>query len=120
MGIETTLAKLCKQIAVYWGNPVSNGSNGFTFDDPVEINCRWEDKKELIQDTQGNEIVSTATVFVLQDLDELGYLYLGTLDDFESSGIGDDPKNTYGSFQIKRFNKIPSLKRNEYIRKVYL
>jgi hypothetical protein len=65
-------------------------------------------------------------VFVTQDVQEEGMLYLGTLDDLydlyaESSGGGiDDPMSIVGAYIIKRFQKTPTLDGSGYLRKAYL
>jgi len=125
-GIEALMARICRQTAVYWASPVNDGFGGFTFEDPVEIMCRWEDMHQVVTDDKGNEITSRALVFVLQDVDEEGYLYLGTLDslydDAESSaGAIDNPANIEGVYIIKRFQKTPVLgSTTEFLRKAYL
>lgn len=120
MGIENIVSRMYKQTAVYWGSPVNDGFGGKTFAEPIEIQCRWENKKELLKDVQGNEIVATSIVYVLQDMDEQGYLYLGLLDDFDSPIDINNPKKIDNAYEIKRFDKLPSIKGNEFIRKVYL
>lgn len=117
MGIQDIITTLCDQTAVYWGNPIKDGFGGYAFDDAVEINCVWEDTTELIRDSQGNEITSRAKVFVVQDLDEEGYLYLGSLDDLESAPV---PSEVEKAFQIKRFDKTKALRKEEYLRIAYL
>ena len=127
MGIADFVSRLCEQDAVYWGNPQDNGYGGFTYDDPVEIKCRWEDSNEVIsmagQDRKGRELVSKAQVWVVQDVDEEGYLYLGTLDstDALSSAEEADPASVYGAYKILKFEKTPEHRRsNKFIRKAYL
>lgn len=127
MGIEATLIRSYKQTAVYWGNPKNDGFGHFTFDDPVEIKCRWEGMNQIVTDAKGNEITSRALVFVLQDVDEEGMLYLGTLDDLydsaEDSSFGalSNPKDIEGAFIIKRFQKTPALgSTTDFLRKAYL
>jgi len=119
MGIESFIVRLCKQTAVYWGDPTNDGYGGQTFGSkyPEEINCRWEDHREVFTDAQGNELVSRAVVYVTEDVDEEGWLYLGDLD----STIDEDPKNVDGAYKIRRFDKSPALgSTNEFLRKVYL
>jgi len=120
MGIESFIARLCSQTAVYWGTPVEDGYGGKTFADPVEIDCRWEDALEVVSSADGNEIIVKSAIYVTQDVDEEGYLYLGTLDDLDS-GEEADPATVDGAYIIKRFDKVPALRRtNEFIRKAYL
>lgn len=116
-----------KQICVYWGNPAADHVGGFTFDSPVELACRWEEMIQVISDHKGSEITSRALVYVLQDLDEEGMLFLGTLDDLydlglESSNGGlDDPRVFEHTFIIKRFDKSPGLgSTTDFLRKAYL
>jgi len=125
MSIISMIIRNCKQTAVYWGNPVNDGMGGFTFDDPVEIACRWENINEIFIAPNGDELVAKSIIYVLQDVDHEGCLYLGTLDDLlESDGesIGElVPSEIEGAQIIKRFDKIPVLgSTTEFLRKVYL
>ena len=120
MGMESFITRLCVQTAVYWGTPVEDGYGGKTFADPVEIACRWEDTLEVVSDMYGNEIIVKSAIYVTQDVDEEGYLYLGTLDDLDSAEEV-DPTTVEGAHIIKRFDKVPMLRTtNEFLRKVYL
>jgi len=119
MGIAELVTRTSKQTAVYWGNPVEDGEGGSSFDAAVEIQCRWESQSEIVKDQDGNELVSTARVYVLQDLDENGYLYLGTLDDLDSNP--DEPRDVDGALRIILTDKIPALgSTTEFVRKVHL
>lgn len=108
------------QTCVYWGNPTADGYGGFTWDDPVEIACRWVDSTRLIRDSKGEEIVCRAEVQLRQDVDEDGLLYLGTLDDLESSEE-ETPTSITGAYMIKRFDKVPLVNRaDKFYRKAFL
>jgi len=124
MGIENLIARRCTQTAVYWGNPQPDGYGGYTFDDPVEINCRWEDVTVMIADQTGaskEEIEARSVVYVTEDLDIGGMLYLGTLDDLTSTEEASPINIERGVYVIRRFAKIPSLSGdNNYLRKAYL
>lgn len=118
MGIEKFIQKVCVQTAVYWGNPQPDGYGGITFDAPVEIGCRWEDKTQIIVNNQGKEMISKAEVLVTQDLDVQGRLYLGSISELESDPV---PMEVEGAFEIKAFNKIPMIRKTDvFVRKVYL
>ncbi len=123
MGIESFISRLCTQTAVYWGSPVEDGYGGKTFADPVEISCRWEDTIELVSrvgSRLGEEVVSQARVYITQDVDEQGYLYLGTLDDLDSDEEA-DPTTIEKAYSIVRFDKVPAMRStNEFLRKAYL
>ena len=107
--IEKVAKKFAVQTCVYWGSPVNDGFGGFTFADPIEIKCRWDDKHEVnigwfSDGFPGNLLQSKASVLVLQDLDLNGYLYLGELTDIDTTL---NPKEIQGAYSIHRFDKIP-------------
>lgn len=124
MGIERIINRMCVQTAVYWGSPTADGFGGINYDEAKEIKCRWENKSELITggeaDNPGEELISDAQVYVLEDLDELGYLFLGTLNDLDSDAQ-EQPETISTAFQIKKFEKTAAHRSTtDFLRKVYL
>jgi hypothetical protein len=120
MSIENTLVRLCKQKAVYWGNPTNDGYGGKVFAAPVEINCRWEDRNETFLTNTGNTMVSRSVVYPLIDLDQEGFLALGSLTDFTTAQKA-DPRLIDAASSVKRFDIVPILgSTTEFIRKAYL
>jgi len=125
MSIMSMVNSKCTQIAVYWGNPQEDGYGGKTYDDAVEIPCRWEDKTQILGSVTGSQVLGfqeldRGTIYVIQDLDEEGLLYLGKLDEL-SQGEIDDPKTIERAHMIKRFEKIPALgSRTDFLRVAYL
>ena len=127
MGLNDFFQGAFNQVAVYWGNPQDDGSGGFTFDDPVELTppngVRWENRVELggrVFDKMGTIISLNAIVFLNQDVEEQGYLMLGTLDDLDSDSTI-NPKLIEGAFEIKRFDKIPAIgSTTDFYRRAYL
>ena len=117
MGLEAVISKNCVQTAVYWGSPVEDGYGGKTWGDPVEIDCRWEETMQVMLDKDGEEITSRAAVYVTQDLEENGVLYLGTLDDLDSDQEA-DPLSNNAAYTIKRFAKTPVLGSTTQFRRV--
>jgi hypothetical protein len=125
MGIQNFIRRRLNQKAAYWGNPQEDGYGGKLYDDPIEIDCRWEDTNQIILMANGEELLSRAIVFTEQDLEENGLLYLGTLDDLLSSSgdsSGDvELTKVEGVHIIKRYEKIPSLRSDsDFLRKSYL
>lgn len=113
------ITKRHNQTAVYWGSPVPGEAGNTTFDLPVEIDVRWEDKSELFIDVEGQETRSQAVVYVGQDVDIGGWLYLGDEDDLDSSH--DDPTIIIGARPVKMFRPIPRLiNSTDFERKVFL
>ena len=120
MGIAKFILKISVQTAVYWGNPVEDGYGKLTFDGPVEIPVRWENTATLITASDGEQYVTQAEILVNQDVDVNGYLYLGTLDDFDSAE-GESPKEITGAHRIRRFDKVPMIKSTTiFVRKAYI
>ena len=126
MGMDAFFERSCTQTAVYWGTPVSDGYGSFTFADPVEIKVRWEEKQQILGSTDGVQLISRAIVFLLQDVDTEGCLYLGTLESLDdyldsSGGTYIDPRDVPDICLIKRFEKTPRLgSTSEFLRKAFL
>ncbi len=119
MSFTSFITRQCKQTVVYWGSPVDDGYGTATFAAPVELMARWEKVDEVVTNKDGKEVLSKARVWVLQDLDEQGYIYLGELDDLDSNP--DDPQEIVGAEEIIAFRKIPVLKSpDEFIRRASL
>lgn len=127
MGIESFMARTCRQTAVYWAAPEDDGYGGLIFESPypIEIDCRWEEKTEVIarfgEGRKGEEFISSAQVFVTEDvIEEQGYLYLGDLDDLDSIEEA-NPETIDGAYRIQKFEKIPAIRSaTEFVRKAYL
>lgn len=119
-GRSTLLRHNLRQTAVYWANPQSDGFGGRTFDDPIEVSVRWEDRQELFINASGQEETSKAVVHLAQDVDLGGYLYLGTLADLSSAEEGDPFASGVASYEIRGFRKIPDIRAERSLRKVWL
>lgn len=102
-----SIFRLLKQTAVYWGTPTENGTGGFTYAAAVEITCRWEDHNEVLLKADGDTIVASSVVYSTTDLQEQGYLFLGTLDDLDSDTS--DPLSIDNCKQIQRRSAIASV-----------
>ena len=127
MSIDNLLNRICEDTAVYWGTSnIIGPGNAMVFAAPIEIKCRWEDMTQLMMDAKGNRMTSRAVVFVLQDVDEEGMLFRGTLEDLydrleSSAGALDDPQEIDGAYFIKRFVKTPALSSTtSFVRSAYL
>lgn len=118
MSIESFIKTICVQDAVYWEYTGPDGYGGSTYNDPVEVKCRWAEKQQLVTDNVGREFLSNAELLVTQDMKRLDYLYLGTLADI---GSEKDPKKVDGAYEIKGFSKVPMIKSTTvFVRKVFL
>lgn len=109
--------KVCVQTAVYWPVSEPDGFGGFVYEEPREIDCRWDEVSKLIRDDKGQEIVVRAEVLVNEDLDEGGLLFLGTLSELDSS---QSPEGI-DAYPIIKMSKTPLFRSTtEFVRVAYV
>ncbi len=109
----------CKQTAVYWAAPVSDGRGKWTFASPAEVKVRWENTAQEYTSPEGEVKVSTAVVFLLtQDVVVGGFLYLGTLASI--TGSTSDPTVIFGAYKVQQFAKMPTISAREFVRRAIL
>ena len=122
MAIEDVVAKFCVQTAVYWGNPVNDGYGFFTFDAPVDIACRWEDKDEVLVAADGREFTCNTSCLITQDVDLQGFMWLGSLAELTTQGyLTSKPIEIPNAYMIRRFDKIPMVfQTDDFARTCYL
>jgi len=106
-------SNLLNQTITYWA-PSSYDKFGVgTYDDPVTVIGRWEDKQELFIDVNGKEVRSSSIVYLEDDVETGGYLYLG-----ESTET--TPIDETGAREIRGYAKTPSLDAVYFLRKIWL
>lgn len=107
------------QTAAHWTNPTTNGWGEISYDGPVERNVRWVDTVEIIKDTEGKQRISMAQVImeVVPAVDD--YLYLGDLDDLDSSQEA-FPETIDDAFRVVKIAKSPDMAGTNILYKVYL
>lgn len=110
------LTKMLVQRAVYWHPTGTDRFGQPTFADPVELAVRWEERRQLFINDEGVEQVSRAIVYVESDVAVRGYLKLGTLLDLSDNA----PLSNDAVFRILVFNKIPTLKGDQFLREAML
>ena len=103
-----------RQTATYWGPGTDDGLGGVSYPAPYTVSARWQDKAELFRDSNANEVMSSAVVYVSEELTIEGWLALG--DETANS----DPRNASGAYQIRQAGSSPSLKADEILHKVWL
>lgn len=119
--IENVVAKFAVQTAIYWANPTRDGDGNTTFDSPVDILVRWDDKTQVVTDSQGKEKVSRAEILSNQEMSELEYLFLGSISDFASGADLSNPKTIAGAYQIITKTKVPMVRKtDDFVRTYFL
>lgn len=101
------------QDATLWVTTGSNGYGGYDFNTPQAIKVRWLTKRKLFINFGGEEETSNSEVYCAVDMAVGDYLYLGT-------STETDPTSISGAFQVKAFEKIPSLRNLEILRSALL
>jgi len=124
MGFQDVISRHFVQTVVYWGNPENDGYGGYTYDEPVEVNCRLENVSQLTRDAviqPGDEFLSRAVIYVNQDLEVGGLIYIGSLDDLDSEEASNPKSSTKQIYEIRRFEKNPVLgSSTQFLRRAFL
>ena len=116
------------QDAVYWepvvdnlGNPMYDRYNNPLYLSPRQLtdNVFWIKQDEMITDAKGQQKVSKARVFTGQDLKVDGVLLEGTIAQIPA-GMSGSPMSIPDVAQIMRFDKIPTLGGDQFVRTAYL
>lgn len=105
-------SKLLQEVT-YWAPGTPDGYGGVTFDEPIQLMARWEDSQQMIFDQRGEEIVSKTKVFLQDDTEIGGYLYLG-------ESVAADPRTVDQAFEIKARKNIPDLRLITTLKMAYL
>jgi hypothetical protein len=101
------------QDATYWPPGANDGLGSLALGNPVSIKCRWQDAQELFRDAAGNEVTSSAVVYVDRELEVKGFLYLGV------SAVA-DPRGSLDAREIRQRASSPDLRAQRVLNKVYL
>lgn len=56
---------------------------------PVQFKCRWEDRREQLKDKKGEELISKSRVFLIEDVEEDGYVFLGVSTEADPTTVKD-------------------------------
>jgi hypothetical protein len=106
-----------KDVAVYWSFRKINKDGTAAYERAREISCRWHEKQQNIIDINGKEVVSTATIYVVEDLDPQGMIYHGRLEDLNSTEQN-DPREVKDAYEFKSVMKKPDIQEVGYNRKI--
>ena len=112
------IKKMRKQKAVWWERQTEpqDRFGNFGFNEPVEIDCRWDDTAQEFTDSQGQLQISRSLVYVDRVMKPGDRLKLGEMD----SETPLDPLEVQDAFAIKRFDQNPNLKATEFLLTAYL
>jgi len=107
------ISRMRKQKAVYWRRLEADEYGKYSFDDPVEINCRWDDDSREERKPGAEVFITAAVVYVDREMSEGDMLQKGEISSDERA----DPhaKNPDGNqaYEIMKFKITPNLKNTE-------
>ncbi len=95
-----------RQDATKW-TATPDGFGGWSFTTPVALKVRWEEKAVLFRDQSGEEVISSAKVFLDVDVKVNDWLFLGVSTDADPTTIAASVGTAY---QVRMFEKLPSLR----------
>jgi hypothetical protein len=105
------------QKATYWESSGLDIYGGATFEAPVIIDVRWEDKQENYINRANNEEaeqnISHAILYTQADIVFGGYLFLGETTET-------NPRSLEDAFFVNRVEVSYNVSGSKYIRKVFL
>ena len=96
----------------YWPPGDSNLYGHASSGEPILLKGRWEDRNQQIRRASGEEIVSSAVVYVDQDVEIAGYLAQGN--------HTDEPAPITNALEIQDFRTMPDLRNLGTERRAYL
>lgn len=94
------------QKAIYWEKSTQDGYGDYTYLSPVEIDCRWSTETEMVKNSKGEEVISTAKIFVDRVLNIEGFLSLGEI----TGGTPSVPAGDKNSYAIIRIDEVPNVR----------
>ncbi len=101
------------QTITYWAGSGFGNDGSTSFAAPSSIKGRWEDRSEKFMSSLQSEEISTAVVFLDQDVSPGDYLYLGT-------STQTNPLLLSDAHKVEGFSKIPDLRAVRWERKAWL
>lgn len=112
LGIRTlgSTSRNLKDTVTWW--PVTDdGKGGYTFGAPTAIAGKWEDREQVLQKGNSQEVISKAIVFIDRDVAEKDFLALG-----DQTAVADPRTLDGAAFPVLEFRKYSDIRNIEYIR----
>ena len=104
------IKQILRQRLVHWPKGGLDEFGRPTFDEPEEIQCRWDDVAEEFLDPEGVKQVSRSKILLGQEVGVGGLLRLGVIEEIEESDFPEDPKEDEDVVTIRSVSRSPTLK----------
>lgn len=96
------LTRHLHQAVTHWVYSSVDGSYDPSFDTPVALMCRWEDRVIKFLDSKGAERNSKAIVYLSVDVALGDFLFKGT-------SVVSDPTEVESAFEVREFRTVPGI-----------
>lgn len=113
------LNRFLKQTVVRWQSNGRSVTGKLSFGTGSELSARWEGKKELFTDANGEQKLSRAVVYFSSEISEGDFIYLGLFSGLTAAQQS-DPLQVDGAQEIRQVEKTPNLKGTLFLYKAYL
>lgn len=110
------MTRVRKQKAVWWARSTKDRFGKYSFAEPVEVSCRWDDTAQEFLDYQGELQASRALVYPDRVMVPGDRLMLGELE----SDTPVDPMSIRTAYEIRRFDQNPNFRATETWYTAYL
>ena len=105
----SVIKRMRKQYAVWWERLPADRYGKFTWAEPVEVRCRWDDSGSEYRTMKGQVEISQATVYPDRIMRQGDKLRKGEMETDETL----DPTTLDEAFEIQRFEQIPNFRNTE-------
>lgn len=119
--------RMLKEAVTYWppkltanGVVVTDENQQVVYQKAVRVLCFWIDRVEEFLSGRGEQRVSRSVVFVGRDVHYQGLLFRSPLNAL-TKAQRNDPRQELPTVElVQRFDKIPTLKYDQFVRKAYI
>lgn len=110
------ITSMRRQTAVYWKRLTPNKFGQYSYDEPVQVDCRWDDAGREYRDKEGEKNVSTAVAYPDQVMFIGDRMMKGDLDSFTPL----DPTGLMEAHEVVGFDQNPNFRNTETLLTAYL
>lgn len=111
-------SRFLKDDVVYFAPGAVQANGQYAYAAPVVLKALWLEATEEFLDRNGAKQVSKTVVFLPQDVQLLGVLWLGTIADLTSES---EPFMNPGAYEIRGFTKAHRLRKTtDFVRAAFL
>lgn len=113
--------KFLKQTLVYWAPAGADEYGKVAYGTPVELACRWEDRRTEYLNPEGRLVMSRAYVLLADPIREGGLIFLGKLADWIAMPTYPEiPTRGQLAIEVTNVKPTPDIKAKSMIYEIYL